>query len=152
MNKETIKKVLLDEEGFLELTENMTANQWHDTVLFYLNKIKNHEVRLKHTVRLFGMKNTDFSTGEETYKKVWICEDCNKIFLKVKLNPKILEIKEFYQMCYDGGFSDLVRGHGFRSLLGGDGSALEPGLAGVLASFEGVDGRAHETCRCKAGS
>ena len=107
MRKQEIKKILNDNDRFLEL-DNKGAQEWYSQCSFYLRKIKNHEVELKHTVRLYGVKNKDFNTDREEYRKVWICEDCDKVFLKCKFDPELLKIKEFYQMCYEGQLSNLA--------------------------------------------
>lgn len=106
--EERINRILNEEDGFLVLTQEMKAREWHDRVNYYLKKIKEHEFNLKHKVQLWGVKNTDFKTGQIEYKKVWICDDCGEVFLKVRYNPEILKIKEFYQMCFDGKLPDLA--------------------------------------------
>jgi len=102
MEKDKIKELLNNTDDFLELTDNTTAEQWHNEINYHLGKIKNHEIGLKHAVRLYGMKK------KSEILKIWVCEDCNKIFCKVKFNPESLHIKEIFQMCYHGGLSDLA--------------------------------------------
>jgi len=105
--KEKITELLNDDTGFLEL-EDKTAKQWHDMCSYFLSKIKNHETELKHTVRLWAARKTDFNTNKTMYRKIWICENCNKVFLKCKYDPELLKIKEFYQMCFDGKLIKLA--------------------------------------------
>ena len=106
--KEKAIKILNEENGFLELTQEITAQEWHNKSSYYLKRIKEHEFNLGHKVQLWGIKNTNFETGQIEYKKAWICDDCGDVFLKVKYNPEILKIKEFYQMCFEGKLSKLA--------------------------------------------
>jgi len=105
--KERVRKILENDDGFLCL-ENKTAEQWHNMCSYYLNKIKDHETTNKHTIREYEMVKTDYNTNKKEYRKLYICEDCGKVFLKCKYDPELLKIKEFYQMCFYSGLSNLA--------------------------------------------
>ncbi len=99
---------LLNEDSNFLLLEDRTADNWHKNISHYLSKIKNHEYENKHIVREFGKITTNYNTGTKEYKKIWICENCSMVFLKVKFDPELLKIKEFYQMCFDGNLPNLA--------------------------------------------
>lgn len=107
MKEEKIKRILEEDEGFLCLGDK-TAQEWHDMCYYYLSKIKDHEFENKHIVREYGIVKTNFDTNKKEYRKLYICENCGKVFLKYKYDPELLKIKEFYQMCFDGKLTDLA--------------------------------------------
>jgi hypothetical protein len=101
-------EILKDDDGFLILEPEMTAKEWHNKCSYFLRKIPAHECDMKHIVREFGIVNQDFA-GIKLYKKIWICENCFKVFLKSKYDPEELKMKELYQAAFYAADSSLVK-------------------------------------------
>ena len=58
-------------------------------------KIKNHEVGLKHTVRLYAKRERNIKGDKEKTINVWQCENCGKVFrIREQNEPFIQALRE----------------------------------------------------------